>query len=135
MVEVVCVRVLHLALAEHRSQCALGHADRRPAAAHSIPEAIAGVARLTFRVAWQWQHIERLPKEHLDDRLPAHVQLRSGTVQLVEHVRGEMDVDPLGKQAACVNEQGDLRVYAKELEDGSKADGWRLPCGGLRPQP
>jgi hypothetical protein len=29
----------------------------------------------------------------------------------------------LGKQAACVNEQGDLRVYAKELEDGSKAVG------------
>jgi hypothetical protein len=64
--------------------------------------------------------IERLPKEHLDDRLPAHVQLRSGTVQLLEHVRGAMDVDPLGKQATCVNEQGGLRVYAKDLEDGSK---------------
>ena len=73
---------------------------------------------------------ERLPKEHLDDRLPAHVQLRSGTVQLLEHVRGEMDVDPLGKQAVGVNEQGDLRVYAKDLEDGSKAAA--MSCSGRR---
>ena len=31
--------------------------------------------------------------------------------------------DSLGKQALCVAKEGDLRVYAKELEDGSKSVG------------
>jgi len=31
--------------------------------------------------------------------------------------------DPLGKQATCVSTEGDLRVYAKDLEDGSNAVG------------
>jgi alpha-galactosidase len=31
--------------------------------------------------------------------------------------------DSLGKQAVCVAKEGDFRVYAKELEDGSKAVG------------
>ena len=31
--------------------------------------------------------------------------------------------DALGKQALCVARDGDLRVYAKDLEDGSKAVG------------
>jgi alpha-galactosidase len=34
-----------------------------------------------------------------------------------------VDQDPLGKQALPVVNDGDLRVYAKELEDGSKAVG------------
>jgi alpha-galactosidase len=32
--------------------------------------------------------------------------------------------DPLGQQAACVIKDGDLRVYAKDLEDGSRAVGF-----------
>jgi len=44
--EAAGVRVLHLALVEYRSQGALGHADHRAAAAHSVPQEIAGVARL-----------------------------------------------------------------------------------------
>ncbi len=32
--------------------------------------------------------------------------------------------DPLGKQATCVQTIGDLRIYAKELEDGSYAVGF-----------
>lgn len=32
--------------------------------------------------------------------------------------------DPLGKQATCVQTIGDLRIYAKELEDGSRAVGF-----------
>lgn len=35
-----------------------------------------------------------------------------------------VDQDPLGKQAACVIKDGDLRVYPKELEDGSRAVGF-----------
>jgi len=34
-----------------------------------------------------------------------------------------VDQDALGKQAVCVATNGDLRVYAKDLEDGSKAVG------------
>ena len=34
-----------------------------------------------------------------------------------------VDQDSLGKQATCVATEGDLRVYAKDLEDGSKAVG------------
>jgi alpha-galactosidase len=34
-----------------------------------------------------------------------------------------IDQDPLGKQAARVSAQGDLEVWAKDLEDGSKAAG------------
>ncbi|WP_345954346.1 NPCBM/NEW2 domain-containing protein [Mucilaginibacter sp. PAMB04168] len=32
--------------------------------------------------------------------------------------------DPLGKQATCVQTIGDLRIYVKQLEDGSKAVGF-----------
>lgn len=32
--------------------------------------------------------------------------------------------DPLGKQATCVHAIGDLRIYVKDLEDGSKAVGF-----------
>ena len=32
--------------------------------------------------------------------------------------------DPLGKQATCIQTIGDLRIYVKELEDGSKAVGF-----------
>lgn len=32
--------------------------------------------------------------------------------------------DPLGKQATCVHSIGDLRIYVKDLEDGSKAVGF-----------
>lgn len=32
--------------------------------------------------------------------------------------------DPLGRQATCIDEEGDLRVYVKELEDGSRAVGF-----------
>ena len=32
--------------------------------------------------------------------------------------------DPLGKQATCVHAIGELRIYVKELEDGSKAVGF-----------
>ncbi len=32
--------------------------------------------------------------------------------------------DPLGKQATCVQTIGDLRIYVKELEDGSRAVGF-----------
>ena len=35
-----------------------------------------------------------------------------------------VDQDPLGKQATCVIKDGDLRVYARELEDGSRAVGF-----------
>jgi alpha-galactosidase len=35
-----------------------------------------------------------------------------------------VDQDALGKQAACVIKDGDLRIYAKELEDGSRAVGF-----------
>ena len=35
-----------------------------------------------------------------------------------------VDQDPLGKQATCVIKDGDLRVYASELEDGSRAVGF-----------
>ena len=34
-----------------------------------------------------------------------------------------VDQDELGKQALCVSTSGDLRVYAKDLADGSKAVG------------
>jgi alpha-galactosidase len=34
-----------------------------------------------------------------------------------------VDQDALGKQALCVSRDGELRVYAKDLEDGSKAVG------------
>lgn len=36
----------------------------------------------------------------------------------------EINQDPLGKQATCVQTIGDLRVYVKQLEDGSKAVGF-----------
>lgn len=36
----------------------------------------------------------------------------------------EINQDPLGKQATCVQTIGDLRIYAKELEDGSRAVGF-----------
>ncbi|HEY6914998.1 MAG TPA: alpha-galactosidase, partial [Paludibacter sp.] len=32
--------------------------------------------------------------------------------------------DALGKQATCIQTIGDLRIYAKELEDGSRAVGF-----------
>jgi alpha-galactosidase len=35
----------------------------------------------------------------------------------------EVDQDPLGKQASCVSKNGDQEVWAKEMEDGSKAVG------------
>lgn len=35
----------------------------------------------------------------------------------------EVNQDALGKQAVCLSNDGDLRVYAKDLEDGSKAVG------------
>jgi len=35
-----------------------------------------------------------------------------------------VDQDPLGKQATCVQTIGDVRVYVKELEDGSRAVGF-----------
>jgi len=35
-----------------------------------------------------------------------------------------IDQDTLGKQAVCVVKEGDLRVYEKELEDGSRAVGF-----------
>lgn len=35
-----------------------------------------------------------------------------------------IDQDPLGKQATCVKTIGDLRIYVKELEDGSRAVGF-----------
>ena len=35
----------------------------------------------------------------------------------------EVNQDALGKQAVCVSKDGELRVYAKDLEDGSKAVG------------
>jgi alpha-galactosidase len=35
-----------------------------------------------------------------------------------------IDQDPLGKQASCVITDGDFRVYARELEDGSRAVGF-----------
>jgi alpha-galactosidase len=36
----------------------------------------------------------------------------------------EVNQDPLGKQATCAQTIGDLRIYVKELEDGSKAVGF-----------
>ncbi len=36
----------------------------------------------------------------------------------------EINQDPLGKQATCIQTIGDLRVYVKQLEDGSKAVGF-----------
>jgi len=36
----------------------------------------------------------------------------------------EINQDPLGKQATCLQTIGDLRIYVKELEDGSKAVGF-----------
>ena len=36
----------------------------------------------------------------------------------------EINQDPLGKQATCVQTIGDLRIYVKELEDGSRAVGF-----------
>lgn len=36
----------------------------------------------------------------------------------------EINQDPLGKQATCVQTLGDLRIYVKELEDGSRAVGF-----------
>lgn len=36
----------------------------------------------------------------------------------------EINQDPLGKQATCVQTIGDLRIYMKELEDGSRAVGF-----------
>lgn len=35
-----------------------------------------------------------------------------------------IDQDPLGKQATCLHTIGDVRVYVKELEDGSRAVGF-----------
>ncbi|BAV06803.1 alpha-galactosidase [Filimonas lacunae] len=35
-----------------------------------------------------------------------------------------IDQDPLGKQATCVQTIGDLRIYVKQLEDGSRAVGF-----------
>lgn len=35
-----------------------------------------------------------------------------------------IDQDPLGKQATCVQTIGDLRIYVKQLEDGSRAAGF-----------
>ena len=36
----------------------------------------------------------------------------------------EVNQDPLGKQATCVQAIGDLRIYVKELENGSRAVGF-----------
>jgi len=36
----------------------------------------------------------------------------------------EVNQDPLGKQATCLQTMGDLRIYVKELEDGSRAVGF-----------
>jgi alpha-galactosidase len=36
----------------------------------------------------------------------------------------EINQDPLGKQAKCLQTIGDLRIYVKELEDGSRAVGF-----------
>jgi len=36
----------------------------------------------------------------------------------------EINQDPLGKQATCIQTIGDLRIYVKELEDGSRAIGF-----------
>ncbi len=36
----------------------------------------------------------------------------------------EVNQDPLGKQATCLQTIGELRIYVKELEDGSKAVGF-----------
>ena len=36
----------------------------------------------------------------------------------------DVNQDPLGKQAICVKTIGDLRIYVKELEDGSRAVGF-----------
>ena len=36
----------------------------------------------------------------------------------------DINQDPLGKQATCVQTIGDLRIYVKELEDGSRAVGF-----------
>lgn len=36
----------------------------------------------------------------------------------------EINQDPLGKEATCVQNIGDLRIYVKELEDGSRAVGF-----------
>lgn len=36
----------------------------------------------------------------------------------------EINQDPLGKQATCAETIGELRIYVKELEDGSKAVGF-----------
>ena len=36
----------------------------------------------------------------------------------------EINQDPLGKQATCLQTIGELRIYAKELEDGSRAVGF-----------
>ncbi|KAA8482450.1 alpha-galactosidase [Arcticibacter tournemirensis] len=42
-----------------------------------------------------------------------------------------LNQDPLGKQATCLHTIGDLRIYVKELEDGSRAVGF---CNfGLEP--
>jgi alpha-galactosidase len=35
-----------------------------------------------------------------------------------------LDQDPLGKQATCIDQMGELRVYVKELSDGSRAVGF-----------
>ena len=36
----------------------------------------------------------------------------------------DIDQDPLGKQASCLQTIGDLHIYVKELEDGSRAVGF-----------
>jgi len=36
----------------------------------------------------------------------------------------EINQDPLGKQATCIQTIGELRIYVKELEDGSRAVGF-----------
>lgn len=36
----------------------------------------------------------------------------------------EINQDPLGKQATCLQTVGELRIYVKEMEDGSKAVGF-----------
>jgi alpha-galactosidase len=36
----------------------------------------------------------------------------------------DIDQDPLGRQATCVQTIADLRIYVKELEDGSRAVGF-----------
>ncbi len=36
----------------------------------------------------------------------------------------EVNQDPLGKQATCLHTIGDLRIYVKDLEDGSRAVGF-----------